>query len=306
MATQSGSDGFTVEGGDEGMFSHLNWDEHIKPPLKYIALAVVMAFCVLPLYFTFVNSLKSPEMIFTSTMGIPWVTFQPATGQNQAWVSMWESFPFIKYVFASFIASFGTATLATGIAISAAYAFARLDFPQKNKLFILSICAFMFPRAIIAIPIFLLLNKMGMLNTYVGLIVAFTSFTLPYNIWLLRGFFEDLPDNLEESARVDGCTQFGAFYRVILPLSRPAIASVFMLAFLLAWHNFLLAFLIGNDDIHTTLPVAILSLKSQFFVQSFHFILAATFLTMIIPVIFYMYLQKHLVEGLSAGSGVKG
>ncbi|MFB6281473.1 MAG: carbohydrate ABC transporter permease [Haloferacaceae archaeon] len=305
MATES--DTFEIAEQDKaGFLGYFNWEENIKPIAKYVGLVLVMVFCVTPLYFTFVNSLKTPGQIFTSVAGIPWVTFQPAPPAQNAWYTMWDAFPFVKFTFASFVASFGTAALATALAITAAYAFARLEFPHKNKLFVLSIIGFMFPRALIAIPIFLLLNKMSMLNTYIGLVVAFTSFTLPYNIWLLRGFFEDLPDNLEESARVDGCTKFGSFYRVILPLSRPAIASVFMLAFLLAWHNFLIAFLVANDDLHTPLPVAVLSLQSQFFVQSFHYILAGTFLTMIIPVILYMYLQKHLVEGLSAGTGLKG
>lgn len=286
--------------------SYIKWESHIKPVAKWIALGVVMLFCVLPLYFVFVNSLKTPQQIFTSALGIPFVTFQPAVGEESAWVSMWDAFPFLKYMLASFIVSFGTATLATMLAISSAYAFARLQFPHKNKLFVLSIVGFIIPRALIAIPLFVLIQKASLLNTYIGLIIAFTAFTLPYNIWLLRGFFEDLPENLEESARVDGCTQFGAFYRVILPLSRPAIASVFMLAFLLAWHNYLIAFILTNDSLHSTLPVGIISLQSQFFVQSFHYIMAGTFLTMIVPILFYMYLQKHLVEGLSVGTGVKG
>lgn len=284
-----------------------SWETHYKPILKYVSLAVLMVWMLLPVYYTFANSLKTPEMIFTQPLGIPFVTFDPVpfSGRN-AWRTMWDAFPFVEYTLATFIVSVGTAGLATVAAVFAAYSFARLDYPFKNSLFVLSVAGFMFPIVLLAIPIFVLMQQLGLLNTYVGMILAFTAFTLPYNIWLLRGFFEELPDNLEESARVDGCTQIGAFFRVILPLSRPALASVFLLAFLLAWHNYLMAFIIGQDPLHTTLAPALLELKGTFFVRNFHYIMAGTFLSMIVPITMYMYLQKYLVEGLSSGGGVKG
>ncbi|WP_227356462.1 carbohydrate ABC transporter permease [Haladaptatus salinisoli] len=287
--------------------SRLSWETHYKPVLKYLSLAVLMVWMLLPVYYTFANSLKTPEMIFTTPLGIPFVTFDPVawSGRN-AWRTMWSAFPFVEYTLATFIVSVGTAGLATVSAVFAAYSFARLDYPFKNSLFVLSVAGFMFPIVLLAIPIFVLMQQLGLLNTYIGMILAFTAFTLPYNIWLLRGFFEELPDNLEESARVDGCTQIGAFFRVILPLSRPALASVFLLAFLLAWHNYLMAFIIGQDPLHTTLAPALLELKGTFFVRNFHFIMAGTFLSMIVPITMYMYLQKYLVEGLSSGGGVKG
>lgn len=285
----------------------LSWEQHYKPVLKYTSLFVLLVVMIFPLYFTFVNSLKSPEQIFTTPLGIPWLTFDPAIGSERfAWTSMWEAFPFALYTLATFVVSIGTAALATICGVFAAYSFARLDYRFKDGLFVISVAAFAFPVVLLAIPIYVFLSQLTLLNTFVGMILAFTAFTLPYNIWLLRGFFEDLPENLEESARVDGCTQIGAFFRVILPLSRPAIASVFILAFLLAWHNFLMAFILTQNPVHKTLPVAILELKGTFFVRNFHFIMAGTFLTMIIPVIMYMYVQKYLVEGLSSGGGVKG
>ena len=303
----------------ESSRGRLNWEQHYKPVLKYVMLAVLMFWMLLPVYYTFQNSLKTPEMIFTTPLGLPWILpmeipgflqgifFAPVefSGRN-AWRTMWTAFPFVEYTLATFIVSVGTAGLATVAAVFAAYSFARLDYPFKNSLFVLSVTGFMFPVVLLAIPIFVLMQQMSLLNTYLGMILAFTAFTLPYNIWLLRGFFEDLPENLEESARVDGCTQIGAFFRVILPLSRPAIASVFLLAFLLAWHNYLMAFILGSDPIHTTLAPAILQLKGTFFVRNFHYIMAGTFLTLIVPMMMYMYLQKYLVEGLSSGGGVKG
>jgi multiple sugar transport system permease protein len=303
MATGTGKDKFTFESDER----RLTWEDHYKPVLKVVCLAVFMAWILLPVYYTGVNSLKTPEQIFTTTLGIPLLTFQPEpwAGRN-AWRTMWSAFPFVEYLLATTVVSVGTAGLATVAAVFSAYAFARLDFPAKTPLFILSVMGFTFPIVLLAIPIFVLMQQLSLINTYLGMILAFTAFTLPYNIWLLRGFFEDLPENLEESARVDGCTQIGAFFRVILPLSRPAIASVFLLAFLLAWHNYLMAFILGSDPLHTTLAPAILQLRGTFFVRNFHFIMAGTFLSMFVPILMYMYLQTHLVEGLSSGGGVKG
>jgi multiple sugar transport system permease protein len=325
MATGTGADEFTFERSG----SKLNWEDHYKPVLKYVFLAIFLSWILLPVYYTGVNSLKGPGQIFKTAMGIPFLTFQPLptgdllpillgqaplvppgsggsfTGLS-AWRTMWEAFPFVEYLLATTIVSVGTAGLATVAAVFSAYAFARLDFPAKTPLFILSVMGFTFPIVLLAIPIFVLMQQLSLLNTYLGMILAFTAFTLPYNIWLLRGFFEDLPANLEESARVDGCTQIGAFFRVILPLSRPAIASVFLLAFLLAWHNYLMAFILGSDPLHTTLAPAILQLRGTFFVKNLHYIMAGTFLSMFVPILMYMYLQTHLVEGLSSGGGVKG
>ncbi|MFB6070109.1 MAG: carbohydrate ABC transporter permease [Halanaeroarchaeum sp.] len=284
----------------------LSWEEHFKPVLKYVSLAILMVWMLFPVYYSFVNSIKSPEQIFTTTLGVPFLTFDPVAWGEMAWNTMWGAFPFVEYTLATFVVAIGTAGLATIAAVFAAYAFARVDFPAKTPLFVLSVSGFMFPVVLLTIPVFVLMQEMNLLNTYAGMVFAFTAFTLPYNIWLLRGFFEDLPANLEESARVDGATQVGAFFRVILPLSRPAIASVFLLAFLLAWHNFVMAFIIGSDPLHKTLPVGILQLRGTFFVSNMHFIMAGTFLTLIVPMLMYMYLQKYLVEGLSAGSGIKG
>lgn len=325
MATKSGADDFTFERSG----SKYNWEDHYKPVLKYVFLIVFLSWVLLPVYYTGVNSMKGPGQIFKTAMGIPYLTFDPLpfgalipillgevplvpagssgsfTGLS-AWRTMWEAFPFVEYMVATTVVSVGTAGLATVAAVFSAYAFARLDFPAKTPLFILSVMGFTFPIVLLAIPIFVLMQQLSLLNTYLGMILAFTAFTLPYNIWLLRGFFEDLPDNLEESARVDGCTQIGAFFRVILPLSRPAIASVFLLAFLLAWHNYLMAFILGSDPLHTTLAPAILQLRGTFFVKNLHYIMAGTFLSMFVPILMYMYLQTHLVEGLSSGGGVKG
>lgn len=323
MATGSGADEFTFESSG----SRLNWDDHYKPVLKYVFLGIFLTWILLPVYYTGVNSLKGPGQIFKTAMGIPWLTFDPlpvgplipvllgevplvpsaTEGAGlSAWRTMWDAFPFVEYLLATTVVSVGTAGLATVAAVFSAYAFARLDFPAKTPLFILSVMGFTFPIVLLAIPIFVLMQQLSLLNTYLGMILAFTAFTLPYNIWLLRGFFEDLPANLEESARVDGCTQIGAFFRVILPLSRPAIASVFLLAFLLAWHNYLMAFILGSDPLHTTLAPAILQLRGTFFVKNLHYIMAGTFLSMFVPILMYMYLQTHLVEGLSSGGGVKG
>ena len=284
----------------------LTWEDHTKPVLKYISLAILMFWMLFPVYYTFVQSLKTPNLIFTEPLGIPFITFDVPSFGQLAWATMWEAFPFVEYTLATVIVSVGTAALATVAAVFAAYSFARLDFPMKRKLFIVSVSGFMFPKVLLTIPIFVMMQRLNLLNSYLGIILGLTAFTLPYNIWLLRGFFEDLPENLEESARVDGCTQIGAFFRVILPLSRPAISSVFLLAFLLAWHNYEMVFILASDPVHKTLPVAILQLRGTFYVQNFHYIMAATFLTLIVPMALYMYLQKHLVEGLTAGAGVKG
>jgi multiple sugar transport system permease protein len=147
----------------------------------------------------------------------------------------------------SFVIGTGTALLALGITIPGAYAFARKEFYGKKAGFYAIISAMMFPYILLVIPIMDLWNTLGLYNTIPGMILAYQVFVTPFAIWILRDFFENLPQDIEEAAQVYGCTQFSAFLRVILPLAAPGIVAVGFLAFLTGWNDFLFANLLTTS-----------------------------------------------------------
>lgn len=141
----------------------------------------------------------------------------------------------------SFIASTGTALLTLLIAVTGGYVFARKEFPGKQLAFYAIITALMFPYVLMVVPITDIFFRIGLFNTFIGLIFAFQLFVAPFALWVLRDFFEKLPPHLEEAAQVYGCSEFTAFVRVVLPLSKPALMSTGFIAFVIGWHEFLFA-----------------------------------------------------------------
>lgn len=139
----------------------------------------------------------------------------------------------------SFIAATGTAILTLVIAVTGGYVFARKEFPGKKVSFYAIITALMFPYVLMVVPITDIFYRVGLFNTFAGLILAFQLFVAPFALWVLRDFFEKLPPHLEEAAQVYGCSEFSAFVRVVLPLSRPALMSTGFIAFVIGWHEFL-------------------------------------------------------------------
>jgi arabinogalactan oligomer / maltooligosaccharide transport system permease protein len=204
----------------------------------------------------------------------------------------------------SLVVSVATAAVGVLIAIPAAYALARFRFAGKERGVATLLATQMFPAVASAIPLYLMLNALHLLNSRTGLVVCYASTSVPFAIFQLRAAFEAIPVDLEEAAMVDGATRFGAFLRVVLPAARPAIAVTALFAFMSAYNEFILAAtLLGSEEMFT-LPVVLQRYIGEYDAQWDHF--AAGALVVSIPVMALFYVaQRHLVAGLTAG-GVKG
>lgn len=163
--------------------------------------------------------------------------------------------PFLGLLANSVLVATVTALVGTALAATSAYALDRFEFPGRGLVSGSLLGLLMVPKTIVAIPLFLLLRSVGLFNTHLGLVVAYVAFTLPFTIWLLRPFFTELPERCEEAARVDGCTRFGAFIRVFLPVAKPALAGAFTFSWILAYNEFLFASILINDPAKRTLPI---------------------------------------------------
>ena len=204
----------------------------------------------------------------------------------------------------SLIVSIGTSLLGLVIAIPAGYAFSRYKFTGRDTSMFAFLLVQMFPGIIILVPYFLVMKTLGLLNSHLGLILAYCVTALPLCVWMLKGFFDTVPRELEEAATLDGCNQFQVFTKVVLPLSLPAVAVTALFSFLAAWNEFLLALTFNTSNDMYTLPVGLASLISSTG-QAWGDFAAASILVSLPVALLFLFFQKFLIEGLAAG-GVKG
>ena len=204
----------------------------------------------------------------------------------------------------SVIVAIGTTLVGLLLAIPAGYAFSRYDFAgRKGSMFAFMVVQ-MFPGIIILVPYFMVMKTLGLLNTSVGLIIAYSVTALPLCVWMLKGFFDSVPRALEEAALLDGCNQLEVFFRIVLPLSLPAVAITALFSFITAWNEFLLALVFNTSNDAFTLPVGLASMIPATGQQWGDFA-AASVIVSIPIVVMFVFFQRALIQGMSAGS-VKG
>ena len=204
----------------------------------------------------------------------------------------------------SLVVAIGTTIAGLLLAIPAGYAFSRYNFSGRKGAMFLFMLIQMFPGIVILVPYFMVMKTLGLLNTSIGLIIAYSVTALPFCVWMLKGFFDAVPRALEEAALLDGCTQVEVFFRIVLPLSLPAVAITALFSFLTAWNEFLLALVFNTSNDSYTLPVGLSSMIPATGQQWGDFAAASLVVSIPVVVLFVLF-QKALIQGLSAGS-VKG
>ena len=190
------------------------------------------------------------------------------------------------------------------IGTTAGYAYARYRFPLKTLSLFALLFARMLPTVVLVPAFFLVLRALGLQNTLAGLVVAYCSFTLPFTVWIMKAYFETVPDELDKSALVDGCSRFQAYYRVVLPVSGPGLVAAGAFAFMLCWNEFIIAQVLNTKPGTTTLPPVIVAMNGQTNID-YSVIAASGVLGALPAVLLVLVFQKHMVQGLTAGS-VKG
>jgi multiple sugar transport system permease protein len=263
----------------------------LRPVISHALLVVVALLFVAPLVYAVATSLKPQNEVFT----VP----PTLVGSEMRWDNYVEAFrfaPFGRYFFNSFlVAVIGTAVVVAASSLSA-YAFARLRFRGREQLFVLFLGTLMVPQEVLIVPMYWLMQTLGWVDSYQALILpwAFTAF----GTFLLRQFFLTVPAELVDSARVDGAGQFNIFFRIMLPLARPALAVLAMFTFIGYWGSYLWP-LIVIDTVNAkgTVPLGLTQFIGQQGTQ-WHLMMAASILAMVPSVLLVVLLQKHLVRGL--------
>lgn len=208
---------------------------------------------------------------------------------------------FLRYFWNSFYVSLLTTILGVVVAVPAAYAFSRFRFPGRNFMFFAVLVRNMFPAVVFLMPLFLLMRWMGLINTHGSLILTYLTFGLPLSIWLLKGFYDNIPIQLEQAARIDGATRFQAFLLIVMPLSTPGIIATSIFSFIGAWNEYVYAYTFLSRDSQMTLPVGIQRFFTEF-ATDWPGLMAATFMMSVPVVVLFLVLQKYFVRALTEGA----
>jgi multiple sugar transport system permease protein/raffinose/stachyose/melibiose transport system permease protein len=211
---------------------------------------------------------------------------------------------FLGYIANSVIVSLTTGVVALTVAVFAAYAFSRLNFAGKKILFVIIIMSQLVPIATIVLPMYRIIQAFGLINTRIGLIVAYLSFTTPVSVWIMKGFFDNIPKDLEEAAIIDGCSHATAFVRVILPISTPGLVATFIWLIIATWQELVYALTLVTRANARTVSVGIFDFFDQYTID-YGTLFAGSILISLPIVLAFLFLQRYFVAGLAEGA-VKG
>ncbi len=269
-----------------------------------VGLFLAMAIICLPGLWIVLSSLRPTVEIMAKPP--VWI---PRELSFDAYVAMFSGvgqggIPVLEYFRNSIIISATSTVIALAIGMAGGYAFARYRFRWKSSIFLGFMLTRTVPGIALSLPLFFVYAKLGIIDTHFGLIMAYVALNVPFTIWLIDGFFRQVPKDLAEAAQIDGCTRWQAFWQVEFPLARPGIASAGIFAFLISWNEFALASQLTRSTNSKTLPVGLLDYTAEFTIDWRG--MCALAVVMIIPALTLTFIvQKHLVSGLTSGA-IKG
>lgn len=262
----------------------------------YAMLGLIGFFVLSPFLWMILTSLK-PE---TEALRIP-ATWLPEKPTLAAYVTMWLRKNYATYFFNSTVVSISTAAISTFLGAMAGYGFSRFALRGRGFLMGFVLTTQMLPGVLVVGPYFRILSTLGLYDTRTGLIIAFLTICLPFATWMLKGFIDGIPVELDEAATVDGAGRFGIFFRIILPLIRPGMVATLLFAFLLAWGDLLWVQTLTNSEAMVTVTLAIARTVQEFYVN-WPELMAGALMGGLPGIVLYLLMQRWLVQGLTAGA----
>ncbi|WP_240419759.1 carbohydrate ABC transporter permease [Paenibacillus periandrae] len=273
-----------------------------NPLLKFLSRSVLLIWSIsvlYPLLWTLLDALKNNEQFFLNK---PWaLPAAPLLWSNFSYV--WSKYHFGTYFINSIVVTLGGTLLSLLLAATTAYILARYVFKGSSLLYVIYIASMMVPFNLALIPLFFLINDLHLINTWTGLILVYAASALPFGIFVLVGFYKSLPKELAEAASIDGCSDFGIFFRIMLPLSQPGLITVGIMTVLTTWNEYIVGTILTNDPEKYTLPIGIAVMQAEMQYRTEWGPLFAALLITIVPVlIMYVFFQKQIASGITAGA----
>ena len=278
-------------------------EEVLIRALKGFGFVFFTTIVLLPFYAMLMTSLKKQAELLLNPLDYSIDVRQGAIKLFSSYIELFTTFDFGRFVIVSTIVSVVTVLLTLAASIPGAYAISRLKFPGRTTLSRSILLIYMVPAIVLVIPLYAVFSQMGLRDTLLGLMLIYPATTIPVSLYMLQGYFRGIPSELEEAGMMDGCSRLKVIWKITLPLSLPAIASVSLYVFMIAWNEFLFAFMFLDSPEIFTLPRAVVSLNSSE-VPRQHLMAGAVIVTIPVLVIF-LWFERFLVSGLTAGS-VKG
>jgi multiple sugar transport system permease protein len=262
----------------------------------WVFLILVCIYCLIPFAWMLSTSLKTEAEAFR----IPptWIPLEPTV---DSYIGIWVRKNFGIYFFNSTIISLATAVLSTFFGALAGYGFSRFFFKGRRFLIGFFLATQMLPGVLLVGPYFKILSKVGLYDTRTGLIIAFLTICLPFSTWMMKGFIDKVPDELDQSAMVDGCSRLGIFFKIVLPIVAPGMVATILFAFLLAWGDLLWALCLTSSEPMITVTLGIARTVGEFRII-WPMLMAGSLLGGMPAILLYILLQRLLVQGLTAGA----
>jgi multiple sugar transport system permease protein len=264
--------------------------------IVYLCTALLLAVCVFPFAWMALSSIKTLGELYT----VPpvWLPKAPSL-ENYKKVLFESNVP--RYFINSAVISLGATAIALILAIFASYGFARFNFRGKPAYQAFILIGQLLPTAAIIVPLFITLRWLGLVNTYLGLILVYMILTLPLSVWMLTSYFKAIPVELEEAAIIDGASRLGVLFRITLPLSLPGVVAIIIYAFVTTWNEFIFALVLAQDARVKTLPIGIAEFTTEFNTDWGAVMAASLIMTLPIAVLFFA-MQRLFIGGLTAGA----
>lgn len=270
--------------------------DHISGFISYLYLTVLAVLALFPLVWILLSSIKGKGEITSNP-----TAFFPKEITFEYYRIVFNQLKFAMNLNNSIIIALSTTLVATTISCFGAYGIVRF-FPRFGKAMTrVLITTYMFPPILLAVPFSIIMGKIGLMNTRIGLVVIYLSFSVPYAVWLLVGFFQTVPLEIEEAGKIDGAGKLRVFISIVMPIVAPGVVAVAIYTFINAWNEFLYALILINDNSKMTISVALKSLEGQE-VLDWGTMMAASAIVVVPSVVFFMFIQKKIAGGLAQGS----
>ena len=270
--------------------------KHTVSILSYTVLSIMAALVLIPILWIVSTAVKTvPE---TVTMPPRWI---PEQITLESFGRLWTEYPFGIYFKNSLFIVLSSMLISVACSSLAGYGLTRFEFKGKSGLLMFVLVTQMFPQVMLLVPFYSLIGKLNLLDTHIGLILVYISFTVPFCTWMMLGFFKALPLELDEAARIDGCNSWKTFTKVIFPLTLPGIASTSMYAFISSWNEYMFASVLMSADEKKTITYAISTMADAYKIQ-WNYLMCAAMISSVPTLAVFVVMQKYLIAGMTAGA----